>query len=146
MVTCSRHIIPLYELKVNITRAITPNLARPFRLGDRFSFDVISLCLAQGEEVGSGLGVEIGVRGAGLAVGDVVGVGVAVGVGVGRGGAGMGMMKRTMLRTMIRLRTPKAIWRVLTCDLREPRFTACLLVGWQLACSPGSLILSSIIP
>jgi len=90
-------------------------------------FDVISLCPAQGEEVNSGLGVGVGVEGAGLAVGDAVGVGFIVGVGVG-GGAGMGTMKKTMLRTTIRLRTQKAIWRDLTCDLREPRFTAYLLV------------------
>jgi hypothetical protein len=83
----------------------------------------------QGEEVDSGLGVRVGVGGVGLAVDVAVGVGFVVGVGVGGGGAGMGMMKRTMLRTTIRLRTPKAIWRVLTCDLREPRFTAYLLVG-----------------
>ena len=76
-------------------------------------------------------------RGAGLAVGDAVGVGlvvgvgeskIGVGVGVGGGGVGMGMITKTMLRTMIRLRTQKAIWRVLTRDLREPRFTAYLLV------------------
>ena len=97
--------------------------------------DVISSYLAQGEEVDSGLGVRVGVRGAGLAVGDAVGVGLVVGVGertigvgVGGGGVGMGMITKTMLRTMIRLRTQKAIWRVLTRDLREPRFTAYLLV------------------
>jgi hypothetical protein len=83
------------------------------------------LCLAQGEGVDSGLRVGSGVEGAGLAVGAVVGVGLGVGIG----GAGMGMMKRTMLRTTIRLRTQKATWRVLTCDLREPRFTANLPVG-----------------
>ena len=83
------------------------------------------------------MGVRVGVGSTGLAVGDAVGVGLAVGVGertigvgvgVGGGGAGMGMMTRTMLRTIIRLRTQKAIWRDLTCDLREPRFTAYLLV------------------
>jgi hypothetical protein len=58
--------------------------------------------LAQGEEVGSGLRVRVG-------VGDGVSVRVVVGVGVGVGGAGMGMMKKTILRTTIRLRTPKAI-------------------------------------
>ena len=145
MVTFSRHIIPLCELKVNITRATTPELARPFHLGDRFPIsDVISLCLAHGEEVDSGLGVRVGVGGTGLAVGDAVGVGVrgdglavgdtvgvgfVVGVGVGGGGVGMGMMTKTMLRTMIRLRIQKTIWRDLTCDLREPRFIAYLLVG-----------------
>lgn len=76
-------------------------------------------------------------RGTGLAVGDAVGVGVVVGVGErtigvgvggGGGGAGMGMIKKTMLRTTIRLRTQKAMWRVLTRDFREPRFTAYLLV------------------
>lgn len=71
----------------------------------------------------------------GVGVGDAVGVGFVVGVGertigveVGAGGAGMGMMKMTILRTTIRLRIQKAIWRVLTRDLREPRFTAYLLV------------------
>jgi hypothetical protein len=48
-------------------------------------------------------------------------------VGVGGGGSGMGMIKKTILRTTIRLRIQKAIWRDLTCDLREPRFTAYLL-------------------
>jgi hypothetical protein len=91
-------------------------------------FDFVSLCLAQGEGVDSGLGVGVGVGGARLAVDDAVGVGLAVGVGVGEGGAGMGMMMRTILRTTVRLRTPKAIWRVLTCDLREPRFIISLLV------------------
>jgi hypothetical protein len=82
------------------------------------------LCLAQGEGVDSGLGVGVGVEGAGLAVGAVVGA------GVGEGGAGMGMMKKTMLRTTIRLRIQKTTcWRVLTCDLRGPRFTANLPVG-----------------
>lgn len=71
------------------------------------AFDVMSLYLAQGEEVDSELGVRVGVRGNELAVGDVVGVGFCVGVGVG--GVGMGMMKKTMLRTTIRLRTQKAI-------------------------------------
>jgi len=73
------------------------------------------------------------VGGTGLAVGDAVGVGfvVGVGVGVGGGGAGMGMMTNTMLRTMIRLRTQKTIWLSLACDLREPRFTTYLLLGWQ---------------
>ena len=111
--------------------------------------DVVIVCLAQGEEVDSGLGVGVSVWGAGLAVGDAVGVGLAVGVGertigvgvgVGGGGAGMGMMRRTMLRTMIRLRTPKAIWRVLTCDLREPRFTVYLLICWQPVCSPFTIV------
>jgi len=92
---------------------------------------LFSLCLAQGKGVGSGLGVGIGIEGAGLAVEDAVGVGFVVGVGVGGGGVGMGMMKKTILRTTIRLRTQKAIWRDLTCDLREPRFTVYLLVGWQ---------------
>ena len=71
----------------------------------------------------------------GLAVDDTVGVGGVVGVGertvgvgVGEGGIGMGMMKKTMLITTIRLRTQKAIWRDLACDLREPRFTVYLLV------------------
>ena len=67
-------------------------------------------------------------EGVGLAVGDAVGVGFIVGVGVGGGGVGMGMIKKTILRTTIRLRIQKAIWLVLTCDLREPRFTAYLLV------------------
>lgn len=74
-----------------------------------------------------GAGVEV----AGLAVADAVGVGFVVGVGVGGGGSGMGMIKMTMLRTTIRLRIQKAIWRDLPCDLREPLFTAYLLVGWQ---------------
>jgi hypothetical protein len=87
------------------------------------------LCLAQGEEVDSGLEVGAGVGDTGLAVGDVAGVGFVVGVGVGGGGSGMGMMKRIILRTMIRLRTPKAIWLSLACDLREPRFTAYLLAS-----------------
>jgi hypothetical protein len=65
---------------------------------------------------------------AGLAVDDAVGVGFVVGVGVGVGGAGMGMMKKTMLRTTIRLRIQKAIWRDLACDLRELRLTAYLLI------------------
>jgi len=111
------------------------------------------LDLAQGEEVDSGLRVEIGVGGAGLAVGNAVGVGLVVGVGertigvgVGEGGAGMGMMKKTILRTTIRLRTQKAIWRDLTCDLREPRFTAYLLVGWQPVRNPGPLFVDPIIP
>jgi len=98
---------------------------------------LLVLCLAQGEEVDSGLGVGVGVGGAGLAVGDAVGVGLVVGVGVGGGGSGMGMIKMTMLRTTIRLRTQKAIWRDLTCDLRELRFTAYLLVGWQPVRNPG---------
>jgi hypothetical protein len=76
---------------------------------------------AQGEEADSGLAVGIG-------VGDAVSIGLIVGVGVGGGGAGMGMMKKTILRTTIRLRIQKAIWRDLTCDLREPRFTAYLLL------------------
>jgi len=70
------------------------------------------------------------VRGAGLAVVDAAGVEVGVGVGertigvgVGGGGVGMGMMKKTILKTTIRLRTQKNIWRDLACDLREPRFT-----------------------
>jgi len=103
------------------------------------------LCLAQGEEVDSELGAGVGVRGAGLVVVDAVGVEVVVGmgertigVGVGGGGVGMGMMKKTILKATIRLRTQKAIWRDLACDLREPRFTAYLLVGWQPARSPGS--------
>jgi hypothetical protein len=75
--------------------------------------------------------VGIGVAGDGLAVGDAVGVGFVVGVGVGEGGVGKGMMKKTMLKTTIRLRTKKVIWRDLACDLREPRFTAYLLMGWQ---------------
>jgi hypothetical protein len=83
------------------------------------------LCFAQGEGVDSGLRVGTGVEGAGLAVGAVVGVGV----GVGGGGVGMGMIKRTMLKTTIRLRSQKATWRVLVCDLRGPRFTANLPVG-----------------
>ncbi len=98
-----------------------------------------SLCLAQGEEVDSGLGVEIGVGGAGLTVEDAASVGFVVGVGErtmgvgvgGGGGSGIGMIKTIILRTTIRLRTQKAIWRDLTCDLRVPRFTAYLLVGWQ---------------
>jgi hypothetical protein len=137
MVTSS-HIIPLYEPKVNITRAAEQKLARLLRLGDRFSLDVVSLCLAQGEEVDSELGAGVGVEGAGLVVVDAAGVEVVVGVGertmgvgVGGGGVGMGMMKKTILKTTIRLRTQKAIWRDLTCDLRVPRFTAYLLVGWQ---------------
>jgi hypothetical protein len=84
---------------------------------------------------------------AGLAVGDAVGVGVVVGVGertsgvgVGGGGAGMGMIKKTMLRATIRLRTQKAIWRDLTRDLREPRFTAYLLVSWQPVRDPGPFL------
>lgn len=86
----------------------------------------------------SGLGVRIGVGGAGFTVGigDAVGVGLVVGVGertigvrVGGGGVGTGMMKKTMLRTTIKLRNQKVIWRVLPRDLREPRFTACLLIG-----------------
>ena len=78
---------------------------------------ISNLCLAQGEEVDSGLAVRVG-------VGDVVSIGLIGGVGVGDGGAGIGMMKKTILRTTIRLRTPKTIWRDLACDLREPRFTA----------------------
>jgi hypothetical protein len=66
------------------------------------------------------MGVGIGVGGARLAMGDIVGVDVAV---------GMGIIKRTMLRTTIRLRIPKAICWILACDLRELRFTAYLLVG-----------------
>jgi hypothetical protein len=64
----------------------------------------------------------------GVGVGEAVSIGVIVGAGVGSGGAGMGMMKKTILRTTIRLRTQKANWRDLTCDLREPRFTAYLPV------------------
>jgi hypothetical protein len=131
MVTSSRHSIPLCEPKVNITRSAGPRLAKLFRLGDRFSSDVISLRLAQGEEVDSELGARVGVRGAGLVVVDAVGVEVVVGVGertigvgVGEGGVGMGMMKKTILKATIRLRTQKTIWRDLACDLREPRFTA----------------------
>jgi hypothetical protein len=90
----------------------------------------MSLCLAQGEEVDSGLGVGIGVAGDGLAVGDAVGVGFIVGVGVGKGGVGIGIMKKTMLRTTIRLRIQKTVWRDLACDLREPRFTAYLLISY----------------
>jgi hypothetical protein len=73
------------------------------------------------------------VEGAGLDIGDAVAVGlvVGVGVGVGVGGAGMGMIKKTMLRTTIKLRIQRATWLVLTCDLREPRFTVYLLVRWQ---------------
>lgn len=85
--------------------------------------------LAQGEEVDSGLRAGGGVEGAGLAVGDAVSVGFVVGVGVGGGGSGMGMIKMIMLRTTIKLRIQKAIWRDLACDLREPRFTVCLLLG-----------------
>jgi len=87
------------------------------------------------------------VRGAGLIVVDAVGVEVVVGmgertvgVGVGGGGVGMGMMKKTILKATIRLRTQKTIWRDLACDLREPRFTACLLVGWQPVGSLGSFL------
>jgi hypothetical protein len=111
------------------------------------------LCLAQGEEVDSELGAGVGVEGAGLVVVDAAGVEVVVGVGertmgvgVGGGGVGMGMMKKTILKTTIRLRTQKAIWRDLACDLREPRFTAYLLVGWQPVRSPGSFLIAPIIP
>jgi len=79
-------------------------------------------------------GVEIAIGSVGLAVGDAVGIGFIVGVGesmigvgVGGGGAGMGRMKKTILSTTIKLRTPKAISRVLARDLREVRFTAYLL-------------------
>ena len=94
-----------------------------------WGYDPFSRGIAQGEEVDSGLGVGIGVGGARLAKGDIVGVDVAVGVGVGGGGVGIGRTKRTMLRTTIRLRIPKAICWILACDLRELRFTAYLLVG-----------------
>jgi hypothetical protein len=95
MVISSRHIIPLCEPKVNITRAAEPRLTRLLRFGDRFSPEVISLCLAQGEEVDPELGAGVGVRGAGLIVVDAVGVEVVVGmgertVGVGVGGGGVG--------------------------------------------------------
>lgn len=76
----------------------------------------------------SGPGVRVSVGDVGLAVGDAVDVGFAVGVGVGGGGSGVGMMKRIILRAMIKLRSAKAIWRDLICDLRELRFTAYLLV------------------
>ena len=70
----------------------------------------------------------------GVGVGDAVAVGIGliigVGVGVGGGGDGVGMIKTTILRTTTKLRIPKAIWRVLTCDLREPRFTVYLLMQW----------------
>jgi hypothetical protein len=91
--------------------------------------------------------VGIGAGATGLAVGDAVGVGFVVGVGermigvgVGGGGVGMGMMKKTILRATIRLRTQKAIWRDLACDLREPRFTAYLLVSWQLVRNPFTTV------
>ena len=110
-------------------------MARLLCLGDGFSSDVISLCLAQGEEIDSELGAGVGVGGAGLVVLNAAGVEVAVGVGertigvgVGGGGVGMGMMKKTMLRTTIRLRIQKTIWRDLACDLRELRLTAYLLI------------------
>lgn len=80
-------------------------------------FLIQDLRLAQGEGVDSGLAVGVG-------VGDVVSTGLIGGVGVGGGGSGMGMMKRIILRTIIKLRTPKAIRLSLACDLREPRFTA----------------------
>lgn len=90
------------------------------------------LCSAQGEEVDPELRVGVGVGGTGLAVGDAVGVGFVVGVGVGGGGSGEGIIQKTILRIMIRLRTPKAICLSLACDLREPRFTAYLLVSLTL--------------
>ena len=107
-----------------------------------------SLCLAQGEEVDSGLEVGSGVGGAGLTVEDAVGVGFVVGVGDrtigvrvgGGGGCGIGMIKTIILRATIRLRIQKAIWRDLTCDLRELRFTVYLLLGWQLVPNPFTIV------
>lgn len=104
------------------------------------SNEMRGMCLAQGEGVSSGLGVKVSVKVAGPAVDDAVGVGFVVGVGVGGGGSGMGIIKKTMLRTTIRLRIQKAIWRDLTCDLREPRFTAYLLGGWRPFCNPSPLL------
>ena len=70
----------------------------------------LKLCLAQGEKVAAGLGVRVGVGDA-VGTGFIVGVGERkTGVGVGEGGAGIGMIKRTILSTTIRLRTPKTIW------------------------------------
>jgi hypothetical protein len=77
----------------------------------------------------------------------VVGMGErTVGVGVGGGGVGMGMMKKTILKTTIRLITQKTIWWDLACDLREPRFTAYLLIAWQPVGSLGSFLVDPIIP